>query len=259
MTHRGAGFTPAPPFQVYPLAPPVDGNGASAFLPEEVAAKTGHNWWAAQWSPSLKGPADPELVKDYWESSRPAINYEGRYYGLWTGNFGSRVQGWVSFLSGFFGYGYGAIDIWLYQSTYDIGQDSFNGIDTITREDKLKPWSEAVGFESAGQMTFMRTLLESFDWWNLVPVLAGDPSFIPEASAYAYARSQETRILYFFSTETKTGALLDFSPGQKISLRWFNPRTGQEAEPFTRHADASGRLDLPERLDTNDWVLLINS
>ena len=34
-------------------APNRDDGGKSAFYGEEVTARTGHNWWAAQWSPPL--------------------------------------------------------------------------------------------------------------------------------------------------------------------------------------------------------------
>ena len=62
----------------------ADGNGVSVFLPEAVSERTGHNWWAAQWSPPLYETPGPETVRDYWQSDRPAVNYEGRYCGLWV-------------------------------------------------------------------------------------------------------------------------------------------------------------------------------
>ncbi len=235
-----------------------DGNGASVFASEEVAQRTGHNWWAVQWSPSLTEPVDPELVRDYWETSRPAINYEGRYCGLWTKDFGSRAQGWISFLSGFFGYGYGAIDIWLYKSDYDIKSESFDGVDHITSADKLKPWSESIEYPSAGQMRHLRSFMESFDWWNLTPVLKDENAFKAEASGYVYARTPGTHVLYFFSKDTSTGEITDNQAGKTLQMTWFNPRTGEYREPVNITASADGRLILPERPDSEDWVLKIS-
>lgn len=234
-----------------------DGDGASVFASEETARRTGHNWWAVQWSPSLTEPVNPDLVRDYWQSSRMAVNYEGRYCGLWTKDFGARVQGWVSFLSGFFGYGYGAIDMWLYKSTYNIDVASDDGIERISIADKAKPWSEAIEFPSANQMTFLRKYFEKFDWWNLVPVLPGDKGFEPKAKAYAYAKTSDTHVLYFFSKDKETGKVVDLQPGKSFKLTWFNPRSGEMADSLTMAAGPDGKLSLPEKPDKEDWVLMI--
>lgn len=235
-----------------------DADGVSVFASSEVAARTGHNWWAAQWSPSLTGPVSPDIVLDYWETSRPAINYEGRYCGLWTKDFGSRAQGWISFLSGFFGYGYGAIDIWLYQGRYDIEKETFDGVEHVTPEDKLRPWSESIEYPSAIQMGYLRSFMESFDWWNLVPVLPGDKAFQADAKAYVYARTPETHVLYFFSKETATGEITDIQEGKSLQLTWFNPRSGEKSDPIKITVSEEGRLILPEKPDTEDWVLQVS-
>ena len=230
---------------------------ASVFASEEVARRTGHNWWAVQWSPSLSDPVDPDLVKDYWETSRPAINYEGRYCGLWTKDFGARAQGWISFLSGFFGYGYGAIDIWLYQSGYDIDTESTDGVDTITPEDKRKHWSESIEYASAGQMIHLRNFMESFDWWNLVPVLSDDKAFEASSRAYAYARTPDTHVLYFVAKSKDTGEITDIQPDKTLKVTWYNPRSGESLAPVDLTSGQDGRLRLPEKPDTEDWVLKI--
>lgn len=235
-----------------------DVGGASVFASEEVASRTGHDWWAAQWSPSLTEPVDPELVRDYWNSSRPSVNYEGRYCGLWTKDFGSRAQGWISFLSGFFGYGYGAIDIWLYKSGYDTKDESFDGVEHITLADKLKPWSESIEYPSAAQMGHLRSFMESFDWWNLTPVLSDEKAFKADASAYVYARTAGTHVLYFFSKETATGEITDIQVGKTLQLTWFNPRSGEKRAPVNITAEEDGRLILPEKPDPEDWVLMVS-
>ena len=186
------------------------------------------------------------------------INYEGRYCGLWTKDFGSRAQGWISFLSGFFGYGYGAIDIWLYQSNYDIKEETFDGVDHVTPEDKLRPWSESIEYPSAAQVGYLRSFMESFDWWNLVPVLKDENSFKAEAAAYVYARTPETHVLYFFSKETATGEITDIQAGKTLAATWFNPRSGEKGAPVKVAAAEDGRLVLPEKPDTEDWVLQVS-
>ena len=234
------------------------GRSASIFVYDEVAARTGHNWWAAQWGPQFIEPAEPELVRDYYNSERPAVNYEGKYCGLWTQDFGSRVQGWSAFLCGFCGYGYGAIDIWLYDSSFDTGAPSFDGVDTISIADKKKPWSESIEYPSARQMGYLRSYMESFDWWNLVPVLCDQPEFEALSSAYAYARTYKRHVLYFFAkNELATGTVKDLVPGAEVRLEWFNPRTGETLPAVEVTVAAEGSLVLPQKPDIEDWTLTV--
>jgi hypothetical protein len=236
------------------------GRSASIFVSDEVAARTGHNWWAAQWGPQFIEPAEPELIRDYYNSTRPAVNYEGKYCGLWTQDFGSRVQGWSAFLCGFCGYGYGAIDIWLYNSAFDIGAPSFDGVDSISIADKKKPWSESIEYPSARQMGYLRSYMESFDWWNLVPVLCDQPEFEALSSAYAYARTDKRHVLYFFArNELSTGTIKAMEPGAEVRLEWFNPRTGETMPSVEATVGIDGALVLPQKPDVEDWTLTILS
>ena len=234
----------------------ISGGGVSAFASEEVAERTGHDWWAVQWSPSLTESPWRAVPEDYLASEYPAVNYEGRYCGLWTKDFGSRAQGWISFLTGFCGYGYGAADIWLYKSTYDMNSVSFDGVDSVTVADKNAPWSVSVGYDSAVQMGYLRDYFESFDWWNLTPVLSGDSAFRPsEGVAWACASTADRTVVYFYGRTSRTGCLAGLAPEAKVSLSWFNPRTGEESSAGDGTVTADGCLILPELPDCGDWVL----
>lgn len=234
----------------------ISADGVSAFAEEEVAQRTGHNWWATQWSPSLSSTPSRDIPEDFLSSPYPAVNYEGRYCGLWTKDFGARAQGWISFLTGFCGYGYGAIDMWLYKSTYNIDRPSTDGIDTISIEDKQIPWSTAIEFESAHHMRHLRSYMESFDWWNLMPVLNGDEAFSPEeGAAWACARTDTRTVLYFYGKDNATGTLRGMTPGKECRLIWYDPVNGNESAALTAAVSADGSLQLPQRPDGHDWVL----
>jgi len=236
----------------------VSGNGVSAFASEDVAVRTGHNWWAVQWSPSLTSASEPDVPSDYWASSYPAVNYEGRYCGLWTKDFGARAQGWISFLSGFCGYGYGSIEMWLYKSIYDIDNPSFDGVDSISVADKRTPWSESIEFESAAHMGILKRYLTSFDWWNLVPVLKGDTGFVPaDGSAWACAHTDDRYVIYLFGKVSAVGTLDCMDPSSDVRLSWLNPRTGEMSEEIPATVSAEGVLALPEKPDASDWVLTV--
>jgi len=237
----------------------ADGNGVSVFLPQDVSERTGHSWWAAQWSPPLHETPTPEAIRDYWSSERPAVNYEGRYCGLWTLDFGSRAQGWISFLSGFCGYGYGAADIWYYQGAQGVTDTSFDGVEYITPQRKSVPWQESLEFPSALQMKYLRSYLESIDWWNLTPVLPGDPVFRDASGAAVYARTPGVHLLYFYGKNTRTGSISTLSSGTGMDVRWYNPRSGAFLEASRPVREADGYWSLPAKPDGEDWVLEIRT
>ena len=234
------------------------GGGVSVFAPEEVSARTGHNWWAAQWSPSLVRRDAPLVQRDYRASPKPAVNYEGRYCYLWTKDFGARAQGWISFLDGFCGYGYGAIDMWLYKSTYDTKRESHDGVEKITVADKAVPWSKAVESPSALQMRHLRSFLEGIDWWRLEPDFGEKTFFAPDKETLCARASigNSTYVLYFYSRNTRTGKLLGRNAGKPIRARWFNPRTGGQGAWTELAAPEGGVLPLPRKPDAEDWTLL---
>ena len=228
----------------------------SAFVAPEVATRTGHSWWAAQWSPSLKGFADTRVTRDYWQSERPAVNYEGRYCYLWTKDFGARAQGWISFLNGFCGYGYGAIDMWLYQSTYNIDRESHDGVDRITIADKAVPWCQAIEFPSAKHVGLMRQFFEKLPWWELTPDLGMARYYAPTTNGVASvaAKVGELYVGYFNGGSTATGCFKSCTPGADYTGAWFNPRTGETLPVLVLRATAAGDLNLPAKPDQQDWV-----
>lgn len=215
-----------------------------------------HSWYAAQWSPDLLDNSNQQREKDYWFNSqgKPAVNYEGRYCYLWTKNFGSRMQGWSSYLSGMFGYGWGAHDTWSYLNTYDEDKTSDDGIDTITSEEKINAtWQDALEYPSSYQMGYMKSFFTSFDWWTLIPRFNNILYFNRDPGVYAYAASNADNskmVIYFYSFSDKTvgenpnantfggcmtGKIGSLEPSTEYKYRWFNPITGEfsEEQQFT--------------------------
>ena len=252
------------------------GNGISVFFSDEVSQKTGHNWWGVQWSPSLTGQASSDVAKDYWNYPKVAINYESRYCYLWTKNFGARAQGWISYLSGMYGYGYGAIDMWYYNSTYDIDKDSNDGIETITKADKKVKWSTAIEFESGYQVGYMKQFFSHLNWWKLVPDfndqvyfnpdrgVPGDNGKYPTSAIYTCATdSNNTYVVYFYNQTTRTGMLGNMDADATYTAQWFNPRTCQyeliSQEIKANVTDKNGKpgYPVPAKPDNEDWVLLV--
>jgi len=217
-----------------------------------------HSWFAAQWSPKLDGSPDFALTKDYWLNGdgKPVINYEGRYENLWTKNFGARAQGWIAFLNGMFGYGYGAVDMWLYRSTYDIDTTSGDGVDTITPADKAVPWTQSLYFETAAQLGHMRKFFESMNWWELTPRFNSWKYFIPFPGAYySVASSDDACAAYFYNRTRLTGLLRGLNRAQ-YTAEWFNPRSG-ETVGIGLVRPCLGMYLIPRKPDAQDWVLYL--
>ena len=241
----------------------ADNGGKSAFLSAEVTEKTGHNWWAAQWSPSLNAQIDDRVPKDYYASDKVAISFEGRYCNLWTKNYGARAQSWISMLSGFAGVGYGAADIWLYNGTYNLDEPSNDGLETITVEDKAVRWNKSVDFESAYQLGYMRQFFESFNWWELVPDFNDEKMFKPTLTSrkkafYTCATIEnDLYVVYFYSQNTATGTVQGMDKDSVYEAKWFNPRTNEYSDIGEIKAESDGSWHVPARQEALDFVLLL--
>lgn len=227
-----------------------------------------HSWYAAQWSPSLTENSDQKREKDFWYNSqgKPVINYEGRYCYLWTKNFGSRMQGWASYLSGMFGYGWGAHDTWSYLNTYDEDNNSSDGIDTITSEEKINTtWEDALEFPCAYQMGYMKEFFTSIEWWNLIPRFNNILYFDRGTDVYAYAASNADNsemVIYFYNfsdgsigqrpngnelTGSLTGRIGSLEPSTVYNYKWFNPSTGEYTEEQQFTSTPFGTYEIGEK------------
>ena len=241
----------------HPLSAHQENTGSTRAGNSEFKKLAAHSWFAAQWSPALNRSPDFSVPKDYWDNGggKPAINYEGRYENLWTKNFGARAQGWISYLNGMYGYGYGAIDIWLYESSYDIDTTSNDGVDTITPADKAVPWTESLYFETTGQLGHMREFFEGMEWWELTPRFDSWRWFIPFPFLTRYSvasRGSEAYVAYFYNPTRVTGLLRGLEDAA-YEAAWFNPRTGESA-PAGSVKPFLGMAVVPCKPDGGDWV-----
>jgi hypothetical protein len=225
----------------------------------------GHTWYGVQWTPPQNAGIPWPLVKDFWEHGQgePVINYEGSYDHLWTLEEGARQQGWTAYLNGMFGQGYGAIDIWLYDSTYDMDKDTVRGPVTVTVEQKKTKWTTSLEFAAATQLgDYMKNFFTAIPWWKLTPRFDDASWFQPEKSAwYSLATSDaDLYVLYLYNwRSTATGTLGHMRPGT-YTAKWFNTRTGEYADlgkfKPTNCTRAGGcQWKIPEKPTASDWVL----
>ncbi len=247
----------------HPLSAHQENTGCTRSSNSSFRDIEGHSWYAAQWSVWLDTKCEYEVPKDYWYNGqgKVAVNYEGRYDHLWTKHYGSRVQGWTAYLNGMYGYGYGAVDMWLYKSEYDTDTTSNDGVDKITPEDKAKHWSESVEFESAYQMGYMRQFFESFNWWELTPDFDNKNYFSPHYYKARYACStidNDTYVVYFYNQTKLTGILKGMDKNKEYTAKWFNPKTNEYSEISNSiKPNTLGQWFVPLKPDSNDWIIYV--
>lgn len=249
--------SPMTAHQEYASMDTVHGANASRSSFRNLA---GHSWYAAQWSPSLASQLGFNIALDFYNNGqgKPVVNYEGRYDYLWTKHFGARVQGWTAFLNGMCGYGYGAIDMWLYKSTYNIDVSSEDGIDKITPEEKSVFWSESVNFETAFQMGYMRSFLENHNWYNLKPRFDDKVWIEPEANAlYSLATDVSNLYVCYFYNRSRNTAVLNSLQNAEYLLQWFNPRDNIYTDAVTITPD-NGSYNIGDKPDKEDWILVLD-
>ena len=239
-----------------------------------------HNFYAAQWTPSKTEQTDFNIEKDFWYNSqgKPSINYEGQYCYLWTKNFGARMQGYLAFLNGMYGYGWGGHDTWSYLNIYDEENDSSDGVDTITSEEKINAtWEDALEYKSSYQAGYMRSFLEKTQWYNLIPHFNNMAYFVPASNVYyVYASNTDNTeiVIYFYSFTDeavaekanvkgyggiKTGTVGSLTPGGEYTYQWFNPVTGEYSEEYEFTATRQGTYYLGSRPDDTDMAVVIRA
>ena len=230
---------------------------------------TGHTWWATQWKAKLNDSFDYEIVKDYWNNGqgKPIVSYEGNYDGYWTNEYGARAQGWVAFLNGMAGHGYGTIDMWAYNSNFDSeALVERNGV-TISVEGKRTHWGTSIKYATGDQMGYMREFFENYEWWNLTPAFGDSDKFSKSASHFLLASTgNDLYIAYIFdgiakTGTTRTGTIKNLDRYADYTYQWFNPRTGEISEPKTANTEynlfSGTKFEIGSRPTAEDWVLVV--
>jgi len=247
--------------QEYASMDPVKGTTATKSSFRDVV---GHSWYGVQWTPGTAAQLNFAIPEDYWNNGqgKVVVNYEGSYDHLWTLEFGARQQGWTAYLNGMFGQGYGAEDIWLYNSTYDMNEDTVRKDYTVTIEDKKTKWDVSINFPAATQLgTYMHNFFNSIEWWKLVPCFDDKTTthIAMYSSFYSAATiDNQTYVAYFYNTTLNTGNLTGLEAGKTYTAKWYNPRTGEYTDIASDIAGIGDKSywKMPDKPDASDWVLL---
>ncbi len=228
----------------------------------------GHTWWASQWRPVVHTQYNFDIPKDYWENGqgKPIVDYESRYHKLSAGDYGARVQAWIAYLSGMYGYGYGALDMWYYnyEGSYISGYDSFDGITKTTKSEKQNTtWEDMIDAPISNEMTYLRGFFENIGWWNLTPDFDDGNAFkkVEGKNGYYAAAylNNEVYVVYLYNMNTHSaGKLVNMDKNATYVAQWFNTSTGQYTLiDDNLKADENGEYDIPKKPVATDMILLV--
>ena len=260
------------PYQ-HPLSAHQENIGWTVASTSSFRDVSSHTWWASQWSQAYNTTINAKIPMDYYNKGqgKPAVLYEGKYCYLWTKNFGARVQGWMAFLSGMCGYGWGGQDTWSYRNTYDEkSTSSGDGVDVITSEEKKNAtYESSFTYPSAYQVGYMRAFFEKIvgNWYELVPRWNSTNYLARSSGALAlYASSEDMTkgVCYFYQSSDKalmekpnadkkaavrTGTLHKLIPNGQYGYLWFDPVDGKTTGNGTFTADGEGGYVIGDKAD----------
>ncbi|AFY88047.1 glycoside hydrolase family 140 protein [Chroococcidiopsis thermalis] len=121
------------------------------------------------------------------------------------------------------------------------------------------PWFKSLDAPGAGQMTYLRNLMESQPFLTRIP----DRSSIANGQSEQLDRIQATRnadgsyVMLYLPTSNAVTIQMDKISGERVKARWFNPRQGTWQAIGEFAAAGTKRFVPPSHERDRDWVLVL--
>lgn len=148
------------------------------------------------------------------------------------------------------GYTYGNHAVW---QMFDKGRQPINN--------PLMPWREAIKAPGAGQVQYLRALVESRPYLTRIP----DQALIASDASAGTKRVQATRdekgsyaFVYLPASRpvtVNTGKLA----GAELAAWWFDPRTGKATPAIQAKKEPTATFTPPDLGENTDWVLVLDA
>ena len=155
---------------------------------------------------------------------------------------------WATF-AGACGHTYGCHDIWQFLGP---GRSPITAART--------PWKEAIGLPGAGQMQFVRALIESRPSLARIPdqsLLTSDPGRGADHIQATRAEDGSYAFIYAASGKPFKVALARLS-GERLRAYWYDPRKGTSAAIGTMPRAGDHEFRPPSQGKGHDWVLVLD-
>lgn len=219
----------------------------------------GHDWYASQFSFNLQNNSilPFSTLRQYYDNGgeKPVVNYEGKYDHFWIGTFGARAQGWVAFLNGCFGYGYGVQPIWsIVWANYGEQTPTTDGVEEYERG---LNWVEGLYADAGQQLIFMKDFLTQYEWYKLVPCFSGSKYFAPSGNTnYSAAHvDSDLYIGYFFGHGKNVLGTFKNMQNGVYEVTWLNCRTGETISKEITVEDNTYTVE--GKGDDGDWAIAV--
>jgi len=203
-------------------------------------------------------PVKPTLDSEPCYEQHPIVHdFKNGVFKAWH----LRRRAYWSILAGGLGFTYGANGIWQ--------MDKPGKIDKASHHNYF--WFDALHYEGAGQMTYVRQLMESRPF--ISPERLPDQGFISSDTGGVDNRIQCARaadysyVMVYSTNGTSFSADLSRLPAKKLQAWWYNPRDGKLYDAHHRKTSTPFRVltekkvtwfDPPgEPAAENDWLLVI--
>ena len=162
-----------------------------------------------------------------------------------------RQAAWWAVLSGACGHTYGNHNVWqMFDANKNLGISS-----------PRTHWRRALDHEGAFQVGFIRKLMDSHPWPQLLPDQSSIKNENSEGAGYQVAALGENRDFMFVYTPTGKSVEVDLSQflAPKLLAYWFNPRDGQTTKiGYFAQTDSMQRFKTPVACPTCDWLLVLD-
>ena len=205
------------------------------------------------------GPNFEMIEKDYRLSPvKPTIDGEPRYenhpvawqpeqFG-WFDDSDTRQAAYWAVFAGAAGHTYGCNDIWQMKTPERKPLSLARGI-----------WYESLNLPGAGQMQYLRRLMESRPYFSRVPdqgLIADDP---PGGADHLQGTRGDGYAFVYFPQGKAAVINTDRVQGDKLHAWWYNPRNGEATSIGDLRKEKNRSFNPPGSYGHgNDWVLVLD-
>jgi hypothetical protein len=167
-----------------------------------------------------------------------------------------REAAYWALLAGAAGHGYGCNDIWAF---FDEERTAYLNDRTYPNTYSNTNWHQAIDFEGACSMKWVRKLFSLRPWYQLVPDQSVLAKAVDEGEDHTQAARAEdgSFILAYLPFGTPIVIRLNKLTGKHVKALWYNPKNGQWIVIGQLENDGIAAFCPPTSGKEEDWVLVL--
>jgi len=191
-------------------------------------------------------PVKPTIDGEHRYENHP-VNWEPEHFG-WFDDYDARQASYWAVFAGAAGDTYGCNDIWQMKTPERKPMSLARGV-----------WTESLNLPGAGQMQYLRRLMESRPYFSRVPdqmLIVDDP---PEGPDHLQGTRGDGYAFVYFPQGKPAVINTDAVQGNKLHAWWYNPRNGEATSIGVFKREMTRTFNPPGAYGRgNDWVLVLD-